>query len=63
MDLAKEQNINVLIVDVDEQLLIKGQLLVFAYPTVLVMKNGREALRESKFIDFERVKKTLENII
>lgn len=62
MDLAREQNIDVLTIDVDEQLLVKGQLLVFAYPTVLVMKKGREVLRESKFIDLERVRQTLENI-
>lgn len=63
MDLANEYNLDVLRVDMDSQPLIKGQFTVFSAPTVLLFSNGREIIRESKFIDFERVDKTLNSLI
>ncbi|KLU62163.1 Low specificity L-threonine aldolase [Peptococcaceae bacterium CEB3] len=46
-------------INIDEHPEIAGQLLVFTVPTVLIMYEGKEILRESRFIDFQRVKRTL----
>lgn len=35
--------------------LFQGQHLVFTVPTVLVFSHGKEILRESRFIDFEKI--------
>ena len=60
MDLAKEYKRDVLIIDIDEQLLVKGQYLVFAAPTLLIMRGKKEILRESKFIDLKNIDRILE---
>jgi thioredoxin-like negative regulator of GroEL len=39
---------------------VAGQRLVFTVPTVLVLLEGREILRESRFIDFDRLARILE---
>ena len=38
---------------------IAGQLLVFAAPTILIMHQGKEILRESRFIDFDKIERIL----
>ncbi|MBN2541176.1 MAG: thioredoxin family protein [Bacilli bacterium] len=37
--------------------LFSGQHLVFTVPTILVFSEGREILRESRFIDFAKVER------
>lgn len=37
--------------------LFQGQHLVFTVPTILVFSEGREILRESRFIDFGKIKR------
>jgi thiol-disulfide isomerase/thioredoxin len=37
--------------------LFQGQNLVFTVPTVLVYSKGKEILRESRFIDFEKIER------
>ncbi len=37
--------------------LFQGQHLVFTVPTILVFSEGREILRESRFIDFAKIKR------
>ena len=37
--------------------LFQGQHLVFTVPTVIVFSEGKEILRESRFIDFKRIEK------
>lgn len=59
MDLAENYSIKILTIDIDEQLLIKGQFLVFSGPTVIIMKSAREELRESRFINFENIERNL----
>lgn len=59
-DLAKEYEKEILTIDIDEQLLIKGQFLVFSAPTVLIIREKKEILRESKFIDFKNIDRVLE---
>lgn len=38
----------------------RGQHLVFTVPTVLVFSEGKEILRESRFVDFQKVERLLE---
>lgn len=49
-------------ISIEEKPEISGQHLVFTVPTVIVLFEGREILRESGFIDFENLKKTLSRI-
>lgn len=49
-------------IDVKELIEISGQFLIFAVPTILIMYEGREILRESRFIDFQRVERTLNSL-
>lgn len=37
--------------------LFQGQQLVFTVPTILVFSQGKEILRESRFIDFEKIRR------
>ncbi|MDD3712200.1 MAG: thioredoxin family protein [Candidatus Izemoplasmatales bacterium] len=37
--------------------MFQGQHLVFTVPTILVFSNGKEILRESRFIDFNKIKR------
>ncbi|MBI9010062.1 MAG: thioredoxin family protein [Tenericutes bacterium] len=37
--------------------LFQGQQLVFTVPTVLVFSEGKEILRESRFIDFAKIER------
>ena len=37
--------------------MFQGQQLVFTVPTILVFSEGKEILRESRFIDFEKIKR------
>ena len=41
---------------------ICGQHLVFTVPTILVFYEGKEVLRESRFIDFQRIARMVENL-
>lgn len=37
--------------------MFQGQHLVFTVPTILVFSGGKEILRESRFIDFHKIKR------
>ncbi len=37
-----------------------GQHIVFTVPTILVMHEGKEVLRESRFIDFSKIERILD---
>ncbi len=41
----------------EEVELFQGQQLVFTVPTVLVFSQGKEILRESRFINFEKIER------
>ena len=47
-------------IGVDAQPAVAAQRLVFTVPTILVLLDGREILRESRFIDFDRLARILE---
>lgn len=37
--------------------MFQGQQLVFTVPTIIVYSDGKEILRESRFIDFDKLKR------
>lgn len=39
---------------------LAGQNRVFTVPTILVMADGKEVLRESRFIDFQKIQRLLD---
>ena len=41
----------------------RGEAIVFSVPTVIVYHNGREHLRESRFIDTEKINRYLERAL
>jgi hypothetical protein len=45
--------------DVEKVEEFRGQHLVFTVPTVLVFEQGREILRESRFVDFQKIQRLL----
>ena len=59
MNLIDPQSIEVANISVNEQVEIAGQLLVFTVPTILIFHEGKEILRESRFIDFQKVERIL----
>lgn len=46
-------------ISVDEHPRIAAQRLIFSVPTVLVLDHGKELLRESRFIAFDRIERIL----
>lgn len=50
-------------VKADLQPEICGQLLVFTVPTILVFYEGKEIVRESRFIDFNNIEKMLSRVL
>lgn len=46
---------------IEDVLEFSGQYLVFTVPTIILFFNGKEILRESRFINFNNIKKLLEH--
>ncbi len=46
--------------DLDE---VRGRLVIFSVPTVLVFSNGKEILRESRFINTHKINRLLDNFL
>ncbi|GAB6156003.1 thioredoxin family protein [Desulfosporosinus burensis] len=59
LNLVDGHPIKVVKIDIDEHMEIAGQLLIFIVPTILMIHEGREIFRESRFIDFQKVERTL----
>ncbi|ODA39936.1 thioredoxin family protein [Desulfosporosinus sp. BG] len=59
MNLVNDHSIKVVKIDINEHVEIAGQLLIFTVPTILIMYDGREVLRESRFIDLQKVERML----
>lgn len=59
MSIVDAHPIKVAKIYIDELVEITGQFLVFTVPTILIMHEGREILRESRFIDLQAVERTL----
>jgi thioredoxin-like negative regulator of GroEL len=47
-------------IDAHEHPDLAGQYVVFTSPTLVIVENQRELLRESRFIDLERVERLLD---
>ncbi len=58
--LAAEMNWPVVDISIDRFLELAAQRLVFTVPTVLLVTEGKEILRESRFIDFDKIERILE---
>lgn len=52
--------VKILKVEASQYVEIAGQHLVFAMPTVLIFQKGKEILRESRFIDFQRIQRLMD---
>ena len=59
-DLLSDVDINSYYLYVDKVEEFSGQYLVFTVPTVLIFENGKEILRESRFIDFKKIKRVMD---
>lgn len=60
LEIVKDFPVDVFQIDSDQNKEIIGQYLVFAVPTILIFHESKEVLRESRFIDFQRIKRLLE---
>lgn len=60
--LAKETGLPLIHIAADKAQEIRGQLGIFAVPTVLLYLNKREYHRQSVFIDFRELRKRMEEI-
>lgn len=59
MDLVEGHSIKIANINIDDHMEIVGQFLVFTVPTILIMHENKEILRESRFIDFQKVERIL----
>lgn len=59
MDSLEKYSIKVGRIDVNEQLKIAGQHLIFSIPTILIFNEGQEVFRESRFINFSNFNRLL----
>ena len=58
--LMENYDFPVLKIDASKLETLAGQHLVFTVPTILVMHEGKEVLRESRFIDFSKIERILD---
>lgn len=61
--LAERLGLPVLMISIPQQLSYSAQHLVFAAPTILIYHEGREIERQSRFIDFRQLNKTLSALL
>ena len=57
------QDYHLMVIESEQHPEICGQLLVFTVPTILIFWEGREILRESRFMDLNQVTRILSQII
>lgn len=46
-------------IDINDNLKIAGQYLIFVTPTIIMFNDNKEILRESRFIDFKKIERML----
>ena len=59
VDMTSELDIEIGRIDVNKTVKLAGQHLIFSLPTILVFHEGREVARESRFINFDKLERTL----
>ncbi len=57
MMLKKYPHVKLGKVQIDEEPEIRGQLLVFSVPTVILFQNKKEVFRQSRFIELTQIEK------
>ena len=62
-DAEEGQDYHLMVIESEKHPEICGQLLVFTVPTLLIFWEGREVLRESRFMDLNQVRRILSQII
>lgn len=60
MELLKDIPIDIGRVDVNESIKLAGQNLIFSIPTIVIFDEGKEVLRESRFIDFNKIERVMD---
>jgi thiol-disulfide isomerase/thioredoxin len=60
MEMLEKFNIELIVVDAIKHPSIAGQHQVFTVPTIIVWAENREMLRESRFVNFSKLERTLE---
>jgi len=55
--LDKIEQYNIYIDDMDE---FRGEHLIFSVPTVLIFSNGKELLRESRYINYSKISRLID---
>lgn len=55
----KDYGIEIEYVDLEENPKLRGEYSVFSFPTLLLLKNGKEIDRVSGFFEFSRIKRVL----
>lgn len=63
LDIADKYHANIARVEMGDVKSITGQHLIFTAPTVLIIKEGKEVLRESRFINFNNIDRALALIL
>lgn len=58
--LEQYQNVEKIVISLEEMRTISAQYLVFTAPTVLLFYEGKEILRESRFISLEKIERLLQ---
>ncbi len=61
-EVLKEYTIPLIEIDITKDQWTSGQHRVFTVPTILVFAEGKEILRESRFIDLHKVERSLDFI-
>ncbi len=59
VDMTSDYDIEIGRIDVNRNVKLAGQHLIFSIPTILVFNEGKEVARESRFVDFEKLSRTL----
>ncbi|HZH94000.1 MAG TPA: thioredoxin family protein [Tissierellaceae bacterium] len=59
VEITFELDIEIGRIDVNKNVKLAGQHLIFSIPTILVFHEGREVARESRFINFDKLERTL----
>ncbi|WP_422486926.1 thioredoxin family protein [Gudongella sp. DL1XJH-153] len=63
VELTSEYDVEIGRIDVNKNVKIAGQHLIFSIPTILIFNEGKEVVRESRFVDFEKISRTLQLIL
>ena len=62
LDLMKDVDFPIGKIDVNKNIEIAGQHLVFSIPSILIFNEDTEVLRESRFIDFNKIERIISQL-